>query len=318
MYYISPKRLRPGNRVAIVAPSSPFLTDEVAAGIDVIREVGLVPVMGPCVKNLHTRTIHAASTQERARELNWAFSDPKINGVIGVCGGEGAAEVLPYLDYDAIRRSRKVFVGMSDLTAINTGILSQSGLISINGQTPSIRLDKGRKIQEADTLSWRKTLDLLMSDQSWDERPFQISPYFPRTVSPGQASGHVIGGNMDTFVHLIGTPYMSDIDGGILFLEGVHDGGEEVARQILHMKLAGILKRVSGVVVGEFEDVPKKQEAKIPSIEDVLIEYFGQGAPCSYGYSFSHGPFTSPIPIGAQCSLNADSGDVSFDFCMAT
>jgi muramoyltetrapeptide carboxypeptidase len=318
MQYIAPKRLRPGNRVAIVAPSSPFMTDEVNAGIDVIREMGLVPVLGPCVKNLHTRTIHAASTAERVNELNWAFADPKINGVVGVCGGEGSAEVLPYLDYDMIRRTCKVFVGMSDLTAINTGILTQAGLITINGQTPSIRLNKGFKIQEADTLSWRKTLELLMSDAPWGNRPFQINPYFPRTVSKGRSSGHAIGGNMDTFVHLLGTPYMCDFDGSILFIEGVHDGGEEVARQILHLKLAGVISRVSGIVVGEFVDVPKKEDPKVPSIEDVIIEYLGEGAPCSYGYSFSHGPHTSPIPVGAACLLDADSGDVSFDFCMAT
>jgi muramoyltetrapeptide carboxypeptidase len=318
MQYIAPKRLRPGNKVAIVAPASPFLADEVQTGIDIIRECGLQPVLGPCVKNLHNKTIHAASVPDRAAELNWAFSTPGISGVIGVVGGEGSAEVLPLLDYDVIRRSRKVFVGMSDLTAINTGLLARAGLISINGQTPSIRLDKGFKIQQADSDSFKLTLRLLMSDQPWGSRPFEINPYFPRTVSSGKATGFAIGGNLDTYTRLIGTPFMSEVDGGILFVEQVHDGGEEIARQILHMKLAGFLSRVSGIVVGEFVDVPKKQDPKVPAIEDVLIEYFGTGAPCSYGYSFSHGPHTSPIPIGAQCHLDADTGQVYFDFCMST
>ncbi|NDD93420.1 hypothetical protein EBZ37_15235, partial [bacterium] len=71
-------------------------------------------------------------------------------------------------------------------------------------------------------------------------------------------------------------------------------------------------------VIGEFEDVPQKNDPKMPAVEDVLIEFFSSGPPCSYGYSFSHGPHTSPIPIGSRCTLDADSGEVTFDFCMTS
>lgn len=304
--------------MAIVAPSGPIVTDEVQAGIDIIRECGLEPVLGPCVKNLKTAASHSASVKDRVDELNWAFSHTGISGVIGAVGGEGSAALLPYLDYSTIRKSRKVFLGMSDLTAINTGILTKSGLITFNGQTPSIRLDKGQKIQNCDSESFKLTLELLKSDASWDGRPFDFNPHFPRVVSPGQAMGPAVGGNLDTFVHLVGTTYMPNLQGAILFVEDVHKGPEEISREVLHLKLAGCLSQLSAVVLGEFEDMPKKTDPKVPGIEDVILEYFQSGPPCSYGYSFSHGPLTSPIPIGAQTLVNADTGDVEFQFSMAS
>lgn len=318
MLVLPPKRLRNNARVAIVAPSGPIITEEVQAGIDIIRECGLEPVLGPCVKNLKTTGDHAGSVKDRVDELNWAFSHPGIAGVIGAVGGEGSAAVLPYLDYEKIRATQKPFLGMSDLTAINTALLNNAGLISINGQTPSIRLDKGRKIQALDSESFKLTLELLKSDQVWGSRPFQFNPHFPRTVSPGKVRGVAIGGNLDTFVHLAGTPYMPTPDGAVLFVEDVHKDGVEISRELLHLRLAGFLERVSGIVIGEFEDVPKDLEGKVPSVEDVLLEYCGHGPPCTYGYSFSHGPRTSPIPIGANTLVDADTGEVYFDFKMSS
>lgn len=314
--YFAPRQLRPGDRVAIVAPASPFRADELTEGLDIMAELGLVPVLGPNVGHLRSKNIHAASVEERVEELMWAFDDPSIKAIVAATGGCGSAGVLPYLDYNAIARSRKVLLGMSDITALNTGLLSQAGLISFNGQSPNIRLDKGERMRLADSESFRLTLQLLMDSREWGQRPFDINQYTPRTVSPGRASGPVVGGNLDTFSRLLGTPFMPNLAGAILFIEDVHKEGETIARELLHMQLAGVLDQVAGVVIGEFAEVPKKNEDRSPSIEDVLHEYFFNGPPCVYGYSFSHGPYTSPIPIGALCDMDADTGEVSFRFTM--
>ena len=79
------------------------------------------------------------------------------------------------------------------------------------------------------------------------------------------------------------------------------------------MKLAGVLDRVAGVVIGEFQDI---RDADDHDMEEVVKEYFSDGPPCVFGYSFSHGSTVSPIPVGAQCTMNADTGDISFDFSM--
>jgi muramoyltetrapeptide carboxypeptidase len=315
--YISPKRVRAGSKVAIVAPSATFSTQDVAAGMDAIREAGLQPVPGPCVKNLRTRSPQrAASFVERADELNWAFSNPNISAVITVRGGEGAAAVLPYLNYDMIRKSQKPFLGKSDNTSISMGLLCKSNLSSVSGRGASIRSDCGQDITESDYQSLKWTLELLMSDQAWGDRPLKYNQHFSRTVSAGAAIGPAIGGNVDTFSRLIGTEYMPDVEGAILFLEDVDESEVSLSRMFLHMKLAGILNKVNGIVLGEFVKSNSKH-AKNFVYENVIQEYFTQGPPCMYGFSFSHGNYTCPIPMGATTKMNADTGELTFDFQMA-
>jgi muramoyltetrapeptide carboxypeptidase len=314
---IVPRKLRRGSKIALVAPSFAPITTEIVEGIDIMHEMGLVPVLGPCVKNLCSSGFHAGSVADRAAEMNWAFSDPSIAGIFAVRGGSGAAAILPYLDYRTIRNSRKVFLGMSDNTALNAGILTKSGLITFNGQSVSIHTDRGNAYYEADCASFKLTLELLMSPGNWGDKPFEFNPYLPRTVSSGNASGIAVGGNMDTFVHLIGTQYLPELTSKILFLEDVHKTPVVLGREFLHLQLSGLLKQVNGVVLGEFAEIPKCSNEE-PLLEDVINEYLSVGAPCTYGYPFSHGSFTGPIPIGAMCYVNADMGNVEFDFVMSS
>ena len=316
MPYVAPKRINPGARVAIVAPASPIRTDELVAGLDIIRECGLEPVLGKCVRTLNTVDIHAAPLMDRVEELMWAFTEPGIEGIYTCLGGMGSGELLPYLDYGAIRQSQRPLIGLSDITALNNGILAGAGLISINGQYPAIRVDEGAYLRNTDEESLRFATQFMMSPELWEQKPFTINQYLPRTVSPGKARGHVIGGNLDTFCTLIGSPFMPECEGAILFVEDVHKGGTEIARLLIHCKLAGVLDKVAGIVVGEFCDVPKCREPHEPSVDDVIHQYMSDGPPCLYGASFSHGPWTIPIPIGASCQIDADSGVVSFDFAM--
>jgi muramoyltetrapeptide carboxypeptidase len=287
--------------------------DEVKVGMDVIKSYGLVPVLGPCVKNLRTAMDHAASVEHRALELNWALTDPSIGAVWCVQGGIGCAAVLPYLDYEAIEEAAKPFVGMSDITAISCGLLSHAGLINYCGSGVAIRLDKGPEIQASDSMSLAYTIELLMSDQEWDDRPFDMNQYVPRMVVPGKARGTIVGGNLETLTTMLGTPFMPEVEGTILFLEDVHKNGESIERLLLHLEMASVLDKVAGVVIGEFAEQDDKTGVRVPHVEDVIQEYLGdKGVPCVYGYSFSHGPWTIPIPIGADCEVDADIGIVRF------
>jgi len=311
--YIPPKRLRKGSRVAIVAPASPVHSDMLMEGLDVIKECGLIPVLGPCVKNVKTDHHSSASLNDRIDELHWAFSSPEIAGVICTNGGHGSAGLLPYLNYDLIRMNRKPFLGRSDISALNSGILTHANLITFSGQTPSIHLDRGEAVRRLEVESLFMTLHLLMSDSPWGTIPFSNNRMMPRTVSPGKACGIAIGGNVDTFTRLLGTPFIYNFKDSIIFMEDVHKGAIVLDREFLHMKLAGALDEAAGIVLGEFCDPGKNEE---DAIDAVIQQYFSSGAPCSFGYPFSHGAIVAPIPIGAMCEMDAGSCEVSFDFTM--
>lgn len=311
----SPRRLRRGDKLAVVAPSSPFVGEELVESAKIAREFGLELVMGQTVKNLRTTETHTGTLRDRVDELMWAFTDPTISGVLVATGGYGSSQLLSHLDYDAIAKSKRVLVGMSDVTSLHNAILARSSLVGVCGQSPNVRVE--REFHDSDAESFALVLELIMSQKKWLSRPFDVNMKLPRTVCPGRATGHVVGGNLDTFAHLVGTPYFPDCDGAILFIEDVHKGGMSVSRDLTQLTLAGVFDVVSGVVIGEFYDTPPRESERDPAIESVIVEHFKDlGAPCSFGYSFSHGSNTVPIPIGAMCTMDATSGRVSFDFAM--
>jgi len=314
MNYIAPRRIRRGSKVAVVAPSSSIDPDKLSDGLNIIREVGLVPVLGPCVKNLKSDGLHSAPLKDRLDELHWAFENPEFSAVICAKGGVGSAGLLPYLDYKLIKKSMKPFLGRSDITALNLGLLKHAGLMTINGQSASINLEKGNQFRVGQEDSFQLTLELMMTNQPWYDRPMQKNEYVPRTVNPGKAIGHVVGCNLDTMTRLIGTPHLPNMTGAILFIEDIHKSVEGVSREFLHLKLSGVLDSIAGVVIGEFQDLSTNTD----NIENVIQEYFcvPGGPPCTYGYSFSHGSYVSPIPIGATCTLDATNCEINFDFSM--
>ena len=313
---VAPRRIRRGSKVAIVSPASAIDADRLHEGLNIIQEVGLTPVLGPCVKNLRSVGLHAAPLEDRLKELHWAFGNPEISAVICAKGGTGSAGLLPYLDYRLIKKSMKPLLGRSDITALNVGILKHAGLITINGQSPNIHLDKGQGFRDGQEQSLAETLELMMSSRPWLNAPFQKNGFIPRTVRSGRARGHAIGCNLDTFTRLIGTPHLPNLNGAILFIEDIHKSVEGIYREFMHLQLSGILGSLSGVVIGEFEDF---DENRREDLESVIQEFFNVevGPPCVYGYSFSHGATVSAIPIGAMCHLDADTAEISFDFCMA-
>jgi muramoyltetrapeptide carboxypeptidase len=316
MKYVSPKRLRKGSKVAIVASSGPIIADEITEGMDIISEMGLIPVLGDNVKNLRSENAVAGSVEERVDELMDAFKDPKIDAIWQAQGGVACAQLLPHLDYELIRRTRKAFVGMSDITSLNNALINNAGLINFSGQSIAIRLDKGEATRKADSKSLKYTIELLMSGEEWGSKPFDISTRFPRCITPGICKGVAFGGNLDTLCHLLGTPYFPNPEGNILFIEDVHKSGELILRELVHLEVAGVLSEIAGVVIGEFIDEPKKSDVKEPDIEDVLQEFFRDKIPCIFGLNFSHGNITCPIPIGAQTYLDAENGIVQFRFSM--
>jgi muramoyltetrapeptide carboxypeptidase len=256
----------------------------------------------------------SAGLDERLQELLWAFEDPTINGIFTVTGGFGSAELLPYIPFDRISRTPKVFMGFSDTTALNSGFLLRSGLLTYNGPSVSVRIDN-KKNKDSDGLALKDALKFLMDDETWGSRVFFRNGGFPRCVFPGEVKGKAIGGNLTTFAGLLGTPFLPSLEGAILFLEDVDEGGYELLRTLTHLSIAGVFSRVAGVVLGEFARFPEKVDPGDPSVEDVVVEFFKRGPPCVYGLNFSHGSTGAIIPIGATTHLDADRAEVFFEYC---
>ena len=310
--YISPKPLQPNAKFAVVAPASSFDSTEVYCGLKALQDFGFSPILGENIFFLRTEGLYSAPLQKRIDEFVWAIEDDNIDAIICATGGFGSSQILPYLPYEKIAETRKPIIGFSDITAINNAILKKSNMISFNGPMVSIRTDTYDH-ETKDKEALLHALNLLQTTEPWGKRPFSENNYLPRCVSTGTATGPAIGGNLTTFATLIGTPYLPYVEGAILFIEDTKESGYEISRLLSHLRLAEILEKVAGVVVGRFTAQQEPETSDIPSIEQVIVEFLQDGPPCVFGMNFSHITSAATIPIGTQATINANRLEVSFN-----
>ena len=306
--YFKPIPLKRGDKIAIIAPSSPITsTVEIKRAIPILEKFNLKPVLGPNILYLRSDNWSSASIKDRVDEITWAFTSPEINAIIVAEGGYSSMELLPYLPYDEIKNSKRLFLGMSDVTSINNALLAKSNLANFSGPNLRIRSDVN-----GDELNLEYTLQMLFANKKWGSDCWRRAKTFPRCICDGIAKGTAIGGNLTLFTSLLGTPYFPNIDGSILFFEDVYSGGWEASICLNQLDLAGVFDRANGVVIGDFEHKQKRSDQDL-ALEDVFVRFFKNKIPCIYGMPFSHGSIAGTIPIGTNTLIDAEKCQVLFD-----
>lgn len=307
-----PKALRKGQTIGIVAPSSALWESDLATiATEVTQSLGFAPRLGQHVRD--TQGDLAGEDPARADDLNRFFADPKIDAIFAVRGGYGAQRILPYLDYDVIRRNPKPLIGFSDITALHSAIHTQTGLVTFHGPNLLSRFNPYTYEAFAKVLI-RPTPPTRVAE------PPRFSPSAPgdidrdnrlTTIVPGAARGPLIGGNLTVLSGLMGTPYQPDFDGRILFLEDVQEAPYRIDRMLTQLWLAGVFDQVAGVALGKFtEALPGRGRAR--SLEEIFHQRFNSdGPPVLRGLMIGHITHQSTIPIGAAAELDADAGTLT-------
>jgi muramoyltetrapeptide carboxypeptidase len=297
---IKPRALRPGDRVAVVAPASPFLRDEFARGLLEIEALGFVPTYDESVFAVGkgARSYVAGSPELRAEAVMRAWRDPTVAGLISARGGYGSAEMLPLLDPDEARRARKPFIGYSDATSILTFLTMQCGLVSFHGPMLAGRLSEG--VAGYDRDSFERVV-------CRNEPAGDLTPPGLESVQSGEASGPLLGGNLTQILASLSTPFAFDPPSGyVLFLEEVGERPYRLDRMIIQLRQTGLLGRASGVIFGELPrcDEPSGQ----PTARGVVAELFAESPiPVIVGFPSGHtvGPAMT-LPLGVRCRVVAD------------
>jgi len=229
-----PPALRPGDRIAIVCPAGP--ADDQAhldRAAERVRSLGFEPVLG---KRALARWGYLAGTDaERAEDLNEVIRDPDVQGVFCLRGGYGAMRILPVLDYEAMRKSPKVIMGYSDITALHLAYLAQSGVVSFHGPCA----------ESSWTEYARGTLPVCLAAEAWGEVKNAASTEPRRTLVPGVAEGPLVGGNLTLVASMCGTPYLPSLAGAIVFLEDIGEEPYRVDRMLTQLILNGGLAETS-------------------------------------------------------------------------
>jgi muramoyltetrapeptide carboxypeptidase len=294
---LKPPPLKKGDRVGVIAPAGPVSPSDLEPGIKRLMAFGLDVTLGP---HLYENTKYTAGDDHaRLDDLHAMFGDPEIRGVFCARGGYGCLRLLPLIDLDLITNDPKIVMGFSDITALLLGLYSRTGLVAFHG--PVVR--GFAKKNERDIHTFFQWMDSPASP------PELILPDFTKVLAPGNASGKVFGGNLSLFTHLIGTGYMPDLDGAILFLEDTNEPLYRIDRMLTHLHLAGVFKKLSGFLAGDFSENIADAE-----VNDLLLEYLEPlKIPVVTGLPVGHGKANTPMPIGIPATLDTDNLTLSYD-----
>ncbi|GAA4001044.1 LD-carboxypeptidase [Sphingomonas humi] len=304
-----PPRLRAGDRVALVSPagiySDPFDFQLVT---EAITAMGLVPVPGPHWKD---RFGYLAGTdQGRAADINAAFADPAIRAIFAVRGGWGSARALPFLDWKTIAANPKLLVGFSDITALHLAIQARAGFATIHGPTAGSSWTKYSYAAFRD-LVFDAKLPLYRNLPGDQDRLVQKEGRF-QTLRPGKATGRLLGGNLTVLTSLVGTPWLPDFSGAILFIEDTDEAPYRIDRMLTQLGQAGVLRKVAGVVFGQCTNCkPSDGSTSLFTLGEVLRQHLEPlNVPIYTGAMFGHIDDQFSLPVGCRAEIDADAGTI--------
>lgn len=307
---LKPPMLKAGDTVGMVAPASNvYEPEEVAIARETMELYGFKVVLG---RNLSAQNGYLAGTDaQRADDVNEMFRRPEVQGLVTFSGGYGCSRILPLLDYGQIRRSPKVVVGHSDITALLLGIYRQTGLITFHGSSGLTGVGDYARSHFRRAIMANSVLGEIAKPPPTPVGTVERNNRLI-TLVPGQTSGQLIGGNLTLVTNLIGTPFEPDTRGKILFLEDIGEEPYRIDRMLTQLWLAGKLQQAAGFALGHFVDCyPKTYQASFPqtiSLENVLRDRFEPlGKPTLYNLMFGHINENAVLPIGAMATLDATS-----------
>ncbi len=307
---LKPPPLQPGDQVGIISPAGAvFLQNELDIVVDAVRGLGLVPRLAPHVLDRYGYL--AGTDRDRASDITLFFADPDIKALLPITGGWGSSRTLPYLDYEVIRQNPKIFIGFSDLTALLLGIHAQTGLVTFHGPNglTSWRPDQTTPLRQ---VLFEGGMTSLTSERTSEDsdRLMQVKNRI-QVITPGRAQGHLIGGNLSVLSGIVGSPYVPDLNGAVLFLEDVGEDIYRMDRMITQLKLAGIFDQLAGFVFGQCTNCGPDADYGSLTLEQVLRDHIQPlGIPAWQGAAIGHVEPILTLPIGTQVEINTDNGSL--------
>jgi muramoyltetrapeptide carboxypeptidase len=289
---ILPPALRPGDKVAVIAPASAFDRAMFEAGCAELDRLGYRVVWRD---DIFDRDIYfAGSAERRVREFHEMWERDDVRAVICARGGYGCNYLLPRLDLELIRRKPKIFVGCSDITALLTYIHDQTGLVTFHG--PMAAGDFARRAVD----------ETQLRSVAGATEPSKLTLSRDHALRGGNGEGKLYGGCLSIVAASLGTPFEVQFpDETILFLEDIGEPAYRLDRMLMQLKLAGKFRNVRGIIFGEMQGctAPAGYELK-----DVLLRVIDElDVPVAWGLKSGHvsqGPaVTLPIGVRAQFTV---------------
>lgn len=321
MNILKPPRLKKGDLIGVVAPAYPFPNEsdkdyyfEYLRGKKELELMGFSVVEG---KNIHKKEWWRAGTpKERADDINDMYKNPDVKAVIAHDGANDSISVLEYLDFDLIKNNPKPFIGFSNITNIHSAIFAKTGMVGFHMGLLTYELgkywqeiDSGKKNIAKDYFHRILTADVPLGELN------NMSEW--ECWRGGEVEGRLFGGNLSMIDSLIGTPYFpttKELDGAVFFWEIDDTATFRIERILTHLKYAGILEVVSGMIIGKLVDIRSTTtEFKEPSLREMIMSILNDfHFPVLANVDFGHKIAQIPMPIGIKVREDATNMQLKF------
>ncbi len=301
---IIPRRLLPGDRIGVISPAGSLDSARQARlerGLDYLRSRGFQIMEG---KSLRRQTGYlAGSDDERAQDINDMLNNPDVRAIFCSRGGYGMSRLLDKIDYEAARRDPKIIMGYSDVTALSLALYEKSRLITFSGPMVSV------EFHDVNDFTQQSLWQILNGETPLFHADANNNAW--RQISPGVAQGVLLGGCLSVISPLIGTPYCPDFENSILLLEDVGEDLYKIDRLFSHLKNAGILNRVNGIVLGQFVNIEPDSNDNPVEFDDIISYYCAPlSIPVISNFPYGHVPIKYTLPIGCPVRLDTDAGAI--------
>jgi muramoyltetrapeptide carboxypeptidase len=278
-----------------VAPAGCVDDELLSAGVQALQQDGFQVELAPGV---HDRKGYLAGDDEkRARDLEGFFCRPDLDAIFCARGGFGSIQLIPHLT-ERIRSHPKIFAGYSDVTSLLNWLLQSCGMVTFHA--PMVAMDFARGLSP-------RSRDHLWGTLTGEKWMWQIE--VGEVIRSGKARAAMLGGCLSVVVTTLGTPYEIDTTGKMLFLEDIGEKPYRVERMLTHLKMAGKLERLAGLVFGDFTQCNGEGTR---NVREIICELFhGAPYPVVMGIPAGHGRENLALPFGVKMALDADVGTLS-------
>ena len=304
-----PPPLQPGDTIGIIAPAGgvrdPLLVEE---GSAVLERLGF--------------TVHCPSSpwpgcgyfsdtdQHRGEEFNRLLLDPTIKALVSMRGGYGCLRMLEFIDFDAVLANPKYLVGFSDITVLQNVLLAKTGLLCLHGPVLTTLASApdhvSNRLENCLKGNWQGTLKRTQCVEVRANR---------------SCEGTLIGGNLSSLSSLLGTMFDFPWDNTILFLEDVHEPLYRIDRLLTQIKLAGKLRHIRGLLLGDFSPCPQLTDGsqassaanmEVWSLVDSICNDLD--IPIWGNFPTGHILDNIPLPLGAWTKMDCDNMSLHFSY----
>ena len=290
---IKPPALKKGDTIGVMATSC-WIEEQ-----DLLKAKAAIEAKGYKVK-IHPQSLErehqsAGSGKSKAAAFHDLLRDDEVKAIISARGGNRSHTMMEYLDFKLIAQKPKILMGYSDVSLLLNAIFNEVGLATFHG--PLFR-----------ELPNRKEFDQVMDVLAGGTPTLDFKQ--ATALREGMAEGQLIGGNLSLLQSMSGTPYQPDTNGALLFIEDIGDHISRYDRMFAHLKNAGWLDGIAGLIVGDFSDTKDDEDRAFGySLRDIIEEHTkGLDIPIIMDAPFGHGDDLPCMPVGGKAKLVSESG----------